>query len=176
MRDNSDLQRIEKFISNVGKLVKVPVEIYFSGGATAVMFGIREMTIDVDIRFEPDEMQMYKTIQTLKEKLNMNIELASPMDFIPTLPKWKERSIFIAQENKVKFFHCDLYSQIISKVQRGWKQDLSDAKVFLKQAGDSSLLKKLFVEAKPDFIKYPTVNVKKLEKKLLHFIDENKER
>ena len=82
MRDNSDLLRIEKFIVSVGDLVKVPLDIYFSGGATAVMLGIRETTIDVDIRFEPDEMQMYKAIQILKEKLNMNIELASPLDFI----------------------------------------------------------------------------------------------
>lgn len=176
MRDNSDINRINKFIAKVGELVKVPMTIYFSGGATAVMFDIRETTIDVDIRFEPDDMQMYKAIQVLKEKLNMNIELASPLDFIPALPQWKERSIFITSSNKVNFYHCDLYSQIISKVQRGWKQDVSDAKGFLKNNVDTKLLKELFYSVKPDFIKFPAVNVNELEKKLLHFIDDAKKK
>lgn len=176
MRDNSDIKRINKFIQKVGELVKVPINVYFSGGATAIMFGIRETTIDVDIRFEPDEMQMYKAIQTLKEKLNMNIELASPFDFIPALPQWKERNIFITSSNKVNFFHCDLYSQIISKIQRGWKQDLLDAEGFMKHNIDKNLLKRLFYSVKPDFIKFPAIDIDNLEKKLLHFVYDTKKK
>lgn len=52
----------------LGLFVNRPFNIYFTGGATAVMLGIGESTIDVDIKFEPDEMQMYSAIQTLKEK------------------------------------------------------------------------------------------------------------
>lgn len=176
MRDNSDIEQINKFIAKIGELVNIPMNVYFSGGATAVMFGIRETTIDVDIRFEPDEMQMYKAIQVLKEKLNMNIELASPLDFIPALPQWKERSIFISSDDKVNFFHCDLYSQIISKVQRGWKRDLSDARGFMKNNVDKKLLKELFNSVKPDFIKFPAVDVNGLEKKLFRFIDDKKKK
>lgn len=172
MRDNSDIKQIHKFIAKVGQLVRVPLTIYFSGGATAVMFNIRETTIDVDIRFEPDEMQMYKTIQVLKEKLNMNIEIASPLDFIPGLPGWKERSIFITECGKVTFFHFDLYSQIISKVQRGWEQDLEDARGFLKTGIEKTKLKQLFSEIKEGFIKFPSVNVNNLEKKLFDFLND----
>ena len=174
MRDNSDIKRIEKFISETGALVKVPLDVYFSGDATSIMFGIRKSTIDVDIRFEPDELQMYQAIQTLKEKLNMNIELASPIDFIPPLRAWKERSIFISRAGKVSFYHLDLYSQLISKIHRGWKQDLTDAKGFLKMDMDKKLLKKLFSEIKPDFIKYPAVNVADLKKRLNKFLNETK--
>ncbi len=90
MRDISGKKQIESFINEIGKQVKVPLKVYFNGGATAVMLGIRESTIDVDLYFEPDEMQMYEVIQKLKERLNMNIELAAPHDFIAALPLWRE--------------------------------------------------------------------------------------
>jgi len=176
MRDNSDVTRIEAFISETGKLVNKPVTVYFNGGATAVMFGLRNSTIDVDLKFEPDEIQMYKAIQHLKEKLNMNIELASPDDFIPPLPGWRERSIFIVKKGKVNFFHYDLCSQIISKVQRGWKQDMADAKGFLKKITDGELLMKLFGKIKKDFIRYPAVNADELERRLTAFLHEAKKK
>lgn len=152
-------------------LVKSPWDVYFSGGATAVMLGLRKTTIDVDIYFEPDEMQMYKAIQMLKEKLNMNIELASPFDFIPPLPYWKERSIFVTEVKKARFFHLDLYSKIIAKVQRGWEQDVEDVRGFLKTGIDKLKMKQLFSHIKPGFIKFPSVNVNILEKKLNDFLN-----
>lgn len=176
MRENSDLQRIDDFISAIGMMVRTSLKVYFSGGTTAVMLGIRNTTIDVDIKFEPDSIQMYKAIQQLKEQLNMNIELASPDNFIPPLPAWKERSIFITQIGKVNFFHYDLYAQIISKVQRGWKQDLTDAEGFWKKTGDHQLMMELFGKIKKDFIKYPAVNEIELEKRLKHFIHGEKRR
>src|SRR5437016_2681895 len=144
MRENTDIKRIERFFAATGELVKKPVKVYLNGGASAVLFGLRKSTIDVDLKFEPDEMQMYKAIQQLKEELAMNIEMASPDDFIPSLPGWRERSIFIAQSGKVHFFHYDLYAQIISKIQRGWKQDVTDARGFIKIAGNPEMLMRLF--------------------------------
>ncbi|MEO8149737.1 MAG: DUF6036 family nucleotidyltransferase [Bacteroidia bacterium] len=163
---------MEKFISETGTFVRKPLNVYFSGGTTAVMLGIRNTTIDIDLKFEPDGMQMYKAIQHLKENLNLNlnIELASPDNFIPPLPQWRKRSIFITQKGKVNFLHYDLCAQIISKVQRGWKQDVTDAEGFLKKIGDINMLMDLFLKVKKDFIKYPAVNVNELEKKLTHFI------
>lgn len=169
MRENSNKIRIEKFIDEVGLFVKKPVNVYFTGGATAVMLGIRESTIDIDIKFDPDEIQMYEAIKYLKEKLNMNIELASPSDFIPALPSWKERSIFIVQKGSVRFFHYDLYSQVIAKVQRRWKQDLSDVAGFMRNNVDKEKLLELFISIKPAFIKYPSIDAEELEKRLKHW-------
>ena len=39
----------------------------------------------------------------------MNVELASPSDFILPLPGWEERSVFIERFGKVSFFHYDFY-------------------------------------------------------------------
>ena len=57
---------------------------------------------------------------------NLNIELASPGDFIPELPEWQERSRFIQQEGKLAFYHYDFYAQALAKIQRGHRIDLQD--------------------------------------------------
>ncbi len=172
MRSSSQRQQIENLILVLGRTITKPLKVYFTGGATAVMLGIRESNIDVDIKFEPDNEEMYRAIQRLKEKLNMNIELASPDNFIPPLPQWRERSLFIAQSGKVRFFHYDLYSQILAKVQRGWSQDLSDASGFVKENIDKKKVFFLFESIKNDFVKYPAINVKLLSVKLKKFFDE----
>jgi hypothetical protein len=59
-----------------------------------VLVGWREATIDVDLRFEPEANELLRALPALKERLRVNIKLASPPDFIPELPGWRERSPF----------------------------------------------------------------------------------
>ena len=108
MRDNSDIGKIKILMDELGNSLTQPVIIYFTGGATAVLLGYREMTVDVDIKLVPDNLEVYHKIRDLKEKLNINIELASPDNFNPELPNWRERSIFIEKIGKVEFKHYDL--------------------------------------------------------------------
>ena len=68
------------------------------GRATAVLYGWRESTIDVDMKMVPDLDRVFRTIPEIKERLQINIELASPDDFIPVREGWEDRSPFIAQE------------------------------------------------------------------------------
>src|SRR2546425_974125 len=56
----------------------------------------------------------------------MNIEMASPDQFIPELPGWQERSQFIRQEGKLTFFHYDFYAQALAKIERSHTIDLLD--------------------------------------------------
>ena len=58
-----------------------PGNIYFTGGATALLLGFREQTIDVDIKMDPEPAGAFEAIATLKNVLDLNIELASPADF-----------------------------------------------------------------------------------------------
>ncbi len=53
--------------------------MYLTGGATAVLEGWRPSTVDVDVRFEPDSDEPLRRIAELKEKLELNVELASPL-------------------------------------------------------------------------------------------------
>jgi hypothetical protein len=48
MRELADSNRIERFMSELGRAVQVDSRVYFTGGATAVLHGWRETTIDVE--------------------------------------------------------------------------------------------------------------------------------
>ena len=43
----------------------------------------------------------------LKDELDINVELASPDHFIPAVPGWRDRSLLIGQEGRIRFFHYD---------------------------------------------------------------------
>ena len=62
-----------------------------------MLLGWRESTIDVDLKLVPEASEILKALPDLKEQLQINVELASPDDFIPALPGWEERSGFIAK-------------------------------------------------------------------------------
>ena len=57
------------------------------GGCTAVSVGWRTNTIDIDLALDPKPPGAFEAIRILKEELDVNVELASPADFIPPLPQ-----------------------------------------------------------------------------------------
>jgi len=126
MRPPVDGARIRTLARELGRVARAPVVIYLTGGSTAVLEGWRETTVDVDLRFEPEAEELMRALPDLKERLGINIELASPPDFIPELPGWRERSPLLFSEGLVSFHHFDPYSQALSKIERGFKHDLSD--------------------------------------------------
>lgn len=119
MRDLADERKIFEFFKVLGRQARSEVRVYLTGGATAVLMGWRNTTVDIDLKFEPELDELFRALPDLKEQLQMNIELASPSDFIPPLPGWQERSRFIAREGRISFFHYDAYSQALSKIERG---------------------------------------------------------
>ena len=60
----------------------------------------------MDINIVPDADQVFRASPRLKEALQINIELASPIDFIPVRPGWEDRSPFIAQERRMFVALC----------------------------------------------------------------------
>lgn len=54
--------------------------------------GWRHSTIDVDIKIVPDVDRVFRAIPGIKERLQINVELASPDDFIPVRDDWEDRS------------------------------------------------------------------------------------
>src|SRR5437763_2491742 len=148
-----------------------PGKVYFTGGATALLLGFREQTIDIDLKLDPEPKGAFEAIATLKNRLNVNIELASPDDFIPPAADWQERSRPIASYGELQFFHYDFALQTLSKLERGHAQDLEDAKKFIRggyvTAGE---LKKLFEQIRPLLIRYPAVDADQFERKLNGFL------
>ena len=103
MRDAADGERIRSLARELGRAVVPGTKMYLTGGATAVLEGWRESTADIDVRFEPDSDAALSRIAEIKERLAVNVELASPLDFLPPLDGWRERSRFRFREGNLLF-------------------------------------------------------------------------
>ena len=103
MRRLAEADRIRQLMRALGAEADQATRLYFTGGATAVLVGWRATTIDVDIRIVPENDRLLRALPHLKERLQLNIELACPADFIPELPGWDGRSLYIASEGRVAF-------------------------------------------------------------------------
>jgi hypothetical protein len=122
----------------VGRAAKREMHLYFTGGATAVLSGWRSSTIDVDILMVPEDDQVFPLLPELKESLELNIELASPADFIPEVPGWPDRS---------------------PAIERGHAQDEADVQeMILRGAIDRTRLMRHFEEIEPLLYRYPAID------------------
>jgi hypothetical protein len=159
MRELADSARIERFMRELGRAVDVDGRVYLTGGATAVLHGWRETTIDVDIKLIPDRDEILREIPTLKEKLNLNIELAAPSDFIPLPEGWEERSPHIRTERKLAFHHFDPVAQVLSKAERGHDQDIRDIQEMIATGLVNPAEALIQFEAiEPELYKFPAID------------------
>jgi len=159
MRALTDAARVRELMAALGREARAEARVYFTGGACAVLLGWRASTIDADIRIIPDRDELLRAIPALKERLQINVELASPPDFIPELPGWPDRSPFIMREGLVSFHHFDFYSQALSKIERGHAQDRGDVRRMIETAlVEPTRLRELFVSIEPDLYRYPAID------------------
>jgi hypothetical protein len=159
MRALADHRRIERFMEALAAAAREDARVYFTGGATAVLLGWRESTIDVDIKLVPEHDALLRAIPPLKESLELNVELASPADFIPVPPGWEERSPFIARLGRVSFHHFDPYAQALAKVERGHAQDVTDVGEMVRRAVVSApRVLAYFRSIEPELYRYPAID------------------
>jgi hypothetical protein len=171
----TDKSKIESFMVALGGKVRGPGRIYLAGGATAVLHGWRPMTIDIDIKPEPEPAGLFEAIASLKNELDINVELASPDQFIPALPGWHERSLFIATHGFIEFFHYDPYGQALAKLQRGHERDLQDASSLLREGLiQMDRLRELFQSTQPQHIRYPAIDPAAFCAAVAKFSDEHR--
>ena len=172
MREPADLKRIERFMRALGERVRDGGRVYLTGGATAVLHGWRATTIDVDVKFVPDRDEFYRALPELKEQLHLNVELASPVDFIPVRADWEERSPFIQREGRVSFHHFDLCAQALAKVERGHDQDLRDVDDFLGHGlVTREQLSSYFEAIAPQLYRYPALDPAGFRERVRRVID-----
>jgi hypothetical protein len=159
MRRLVDAARIRRFMAALGDEAESDVRLYFTGGATAVLMGWRASTVDVDVKIDPETDRLFRALPRLKERLELNVELASPDHFIPELPGWQERSPFIAREGRISYYHYDLYSQALSKIQRGFAKDLGDVEAMLRQGLiERAELLRRFEQIEPQLYRFPAID------------------
>lgn len=159
MREAADVDRIRRLARELGRVVPAGTRMYLTGGATAVLEGWRESTVDVDVRFEPDSDAALSRIRDLKEELSLNVELASPLDFLPPLDGWRERSCFRFREGNLEVFDFDPYSQALSKLERGFELDLADVRSMVGSGQvDPQRLLQLFEAVEAELFRFPAVD------------------
>jgi Nucleotidyltransferase of unknown function (DUF6036) len=172
LRSETDLAKLESFMTALGRQVRGDGRIYLTGGATALLHRWRTMTIDVDLKPDPEPLGLFEAIARLKDELDINVELAAPDQFIPELPGWRERSLFIARHGPLEFFHYDLYSQALSKLQRAHDRDLEDVHSMLRDGLiEVSRLRDFFEGISPRLIRYPAIDPEAFRQRVLEFCD-----
>ncbi len=159
MRRLIDADRLAMFMQRLGEEGERPGRVYFTGGATALLLGWRATTIDVDIKLDPEAERLLRIVPRLKEELEINVELASPADFIPVPEGWEDRSTHITTVGKVSFYHYDLYAQAVAKVERGHQQDLADVREMLSRGLiDAAKAREYFDRLAPDLYRFPSIH------------------
>ncbi len=159
MREIADRARIEAFLDALAREATQETDIFVVGGTSAVLAGWRETTIDVDLVMRPESDAMLRAIPALKERLRLNVELASPDQFIPVPPGWEARSPVIKRIGRVTIRHYDLCAQALAKLERGHARDLADVRAMLDRGLVSgSALRRMFAEIEGQLYRYPAID------------------
>lgn len=148
-----------------------PGNVFFTGGSTALLLDIREQTIDIDIKIAPEPRGAFEAIAAIKQELDLNIELASPDDFIPAPPEWKALAVPIETVGEIGFFHYDFVLQALSKIERGFSQDLSDVALLIRGGHITrEQLRERFSQIEGSLIRYPAIDAQEFREKVETFL------
>lgn len=159
------------FLARLGASAKSPGACFITGGATAILVGWRETTIDVDLKFDPEPAGVFDVIPALKRELSINVELAAPDDFLPPLDRWRERSQYIGTFGPVRVFHYDFVAQALSKIERGHDKDLLDVQEMLRRGLVTARDLATHSEAmRPGLKRYPAVDEDSFVRRVKQFI------
>lgn len=159
MRTLTDAAGVLAFMKRIGQGSRGPGRVYLVGGSSAVLMGWRATTIDIDVKLDPEPEGAFEAIAEAKEVLNLNVETASPDDFMPALPGWRDRSRFIERYGEVDFFHYDFCAQALAKIERGLEQDRADVEMMRRDGLiEPDQLREWFARIEPELLRYPALD------------------
>jgi hypothetical protein len=159
MRELANADRIQQFMQHLGAAAPREGVCYLVGGGTAVLLGWRETTIDVDVELDPEQDEVLRALPAIKDELQINVELASPRQFIPLPAGWEGRSPSVGRQGRLTFKHFDLYSQALAKLERGHALDLEDARVMVDRGlVEVDRLRSAFDEIEPQLYRFPAID------------------
>jgi hypothetical protein len=159
MRAVADKGRIDAFLPALAREATTDTGVFLVGGTTAVLVGWRPSTIDIDLVIRPESDAMLRAIPSLKERLNVNVELASPDQFIPVPAGWEGRSPVVARIGRVTVHHYDLVAQALAKIERGHGRDLADVDAMLaRELITSDEVRAMFARMEPELYRFPAID------------------
>lgn len=133
-REPATRARIDLFLARLGRIFRGAGRLYLVGGTMMVYDGLRTQTQDVDYTVQmnaADEQDFIAAMVRLKRDLNLNVEPASPGDFIPLPQGWQERSRFLGRYGSLDVFAFDPIATALSKIARGLQRDIDDVLALL---------------------------------------------
>jgi len=167
MRAPADPAKVRRLLRELGRRSRGPGRVYLIGGATALLEGWRSTTVDVDLKLDPEPAGIFEAIGRLKNELDVNVELVSPDQFLPLLPDWSNRSVFVEKHGEVEFFHYDFRAQALTKLARGYERDLADVRAMLERGLVSrDDLAAALDSIRPDLIRYPALDSAAFERRV----------
>ena len=167
MRERLTGERLREFMRALARETNTEGRVYITGGASAVLLGWRENTLDIDLKFVPEHDRFLRAISDLKDRLRVNVEQASPDDFIPPLPGWEDRSPLIIREGKLSFHHYDFYAQALAKIERGHEIDSRDVLQMIERGlVDRARLMELFMAIEPNLYRYSAIDPKRFRRRV----------
>ena len=135
------------------------VDVFLVGGTSAVLVGWRTTTIEVDLVMRPESDAMLRAIPMLKEQLHLNVELASPDQFIPVPPGWEQRSPLVTRIGRVTFRHYDFVAQALAKIERGHARDLADVEAMQAHGLiGAAEVRAQFARMEPELFRFPAID------------------
>jgi hypothetical protein len=159
MREIADKERIEAFLTALARATTEETDVYLVGGTSAVLVGWRPTTIDLDLVIRPESDAMLRAIPLLKERLHLNVELASPDQFIPVPPGWEHRSPVITRIGRVTFHHYDFTAQALAKIERGHTRDLADVEAMrARKLITDAEVRRQFALLEPQLYRFPAID------------------
>ena len=159
MRPDADRARLEALLVALGRAVRASHTVYLVGGTSAVQAGWRSSTRDVDLLVVPDSDELLQAIRRLKDAIDINVETASPLDFLPALSGWQDRSPWIARHGALIVRHLDFRLEALAKVERGFDQDLADVRAMLERGlVTPAALRAGLAEMEPLLFRFPAVD------------------
>lgn len=159
MREVADRDRIESFLSALAREATRDVSVFLVGGTSAVLVGWRSSTMDIDLAMRPETDALLRAIPALKERLRVNVELASPDQFIPVPAGWESRSPLVATIGKLTVRHFDFSAQALSKIERGHSRDLADVEA-MQALGliDAATVRAQFASMEDQLYRFPAID------------------
>jgi hypothetical protein len=159
VRDVADKERIEAFLAALAREATAETDVYLVGGTSAVLVGWRPTTMDIDLVMRPESDAMLRAIPALKERLRVNVELASPDQFIPVPAGWEDRSPVIVRIGRVTFRHYDFTAQALAKIERGHTRDLADVDA-MRSRGliEATEVRRQFDLLEPQLYRFPAID------------------
>jgi len=159
VREVANRDRIERFLNALAREATTDTQVFLVGGTSAVLIGWREATVDVDLVMRPESDALLRAIPMLKERLNINVELASPDQFIPVPPDWEERSPLVSRIGRLTIRHYDFVAQALSKIERGHTRDLADVQAMVARGLITpALVRDQFARIESELYRFPAID------------------